>query len=114
MPNELTVQRYPWEPVPAPSTDDVVEALRRDFAYAVENTAIAVHSTNPAFRMLVNTRRGQLVPRNECKFSDGTTVELQDIGMCQPGANVPHMTVREIMTYILELAKELNLELVQS
>lgn len=110
MPNELTV-RFPWEPPAALSVDETVAALRRDFAYAVANTAVVVHSNNSAFTMTANTQRGQIVPRGEVKFQDGTTVELQDIGMCQP--NVPYMTVREIMARIWEVASELNLELVK-
>ena len=106
MSNDLTI--FPWEPTP-PAVADTVAALQRDFAYAVANTAIAVHSDNPAFTMTVNTRRGQIVPRGQVRFSDGTTVELQDIGMCQP--NVPHMTVQEIMSRIWALATELGLEL---
>lgn len=98
----------PWDEEPAaPTTAELVEAMRRDWLYAVANTAIAVHSNNDAFKMLVNTKRGQLVPRNEVKFSDGTTVELQDIGMCQPG--LPYMTVQEILGKIVEIAGELGL-----
>jgi len=108
--NELTVQRFPWEPVPSSPEDDIAK-LKNDFAYAVRNTAIAVHSSNPDFRLLANTPRGQIVPRGEVKFTDGTTLELQDIGMCQPG--IPYMTVQEIMTHIWGLAKELGLELVK-
>lgn len=110
MSNELTV-RFPWEPPAARSVEDDVAALRRDFAYAVENTAVVVHSNNPSFALVANTQRGQIVPRGECRFTDGTTVELQDIGMCQPG-NVPYMTVEEIMARIWGLARELGLELV--
>lgn len=110
MSTELAV-RFPWEP-PAPlSVGETVEALQRDFAYAVVNTAVVVHSNNEAFTMIANTRRGQIVPRGEVRFSDGTTVELQDIGMCQP--NVPHMTVQEIMTRIWSTASGLSLELVK-
>ncbi len=109
MANELTV-RFPWEPAPL-SVEDTVAALQRDFAYAVSNTAIVVHSSNPAFAMTVNTQRGQIIPRGQVRFNDGTTIELQDIGMCQP--NVPYMTVHEIMTNIWGLASELNLELVK-
>lgn len=108
MGTDVTV-RFPWEPVPIA---DTVAALQRDFAYAVTHTAIMVHSNNPAFNMLANTQRGQIVPRGQVKFSDGTTIELQDIGMCQPG-NVPYMTVQEIMTHIWGLASELGLELVR-
>lgn len=107
---ELTATRYPWEPpIELPATQDIVAALQRDFAYAVANTCIIVHSNNPAFKLIVNTKRGQIVPRGEVKFSDGTTVELLDIGMCQP--NVQHMTVQELMTQIWSLASELGLGL---
>lgn len=108
MSQELTT-RFPWELAPR-TTEETVAALQRDFAYAVVNTAIVVHSNNPAFALVANTRRGQIIPRGECKFTDGTTIELQDIGMCQPG-NVPHMTVQEIMRQIWELASELGLEI---
>lgn len=105
----------PWEAEPAaPAVSTELEThvarLTRDFAYAVANTAIFVHSNNPTFVMMANSPRGHLVPRGEVRFKDGTTVELQDIGMCQPG-NVPHMTVQEIMSLIWEKARELGLEL---
>lgn len=104
-------EQFPWEQ-PAPlSTEETVAALQRDFAYAVAFTAIMVHSSNPAFRFVANTQRGQLMPRGEVKFSDGTTIELQDIGMCQP--NVEQMTVREIFARILQISTELGLELVK-
>lgn len=100
------VTRMPWEPVPVAET---VALLQRDFAYAVQCTSVTVHSNNPAFEMLVNTPRGQIVPRNECKFTDGTTVEFQDIGMPQPGA--PFMSVKELIARVWDLARELGLEL---
>lgn len=110
MTTELTT-RFPWElPAPVRSVEDTVAALQRDFAYAVANTCIVVHSNNPAFTFVANTQRGQIVPCGEVKFSDGTTVELQDIGMCQPG-DVPHMTVQEIMSRIWMQASELGLEI---
>ena len=108
MANDLTP--FPWEPAP-PAVADTVAALQRDFAYAVTNTAVVVHSENPAFVMVANTRRGQIVPRGQVRFSDGTTVELQDIGM--PQVKVPYMTVQDIMTRIWTLANELGLELVK-
>lgn len=110
MSQELTTQ-FPWELAPR-TTEDVVTALQRDFAYAVANTAVTVHSNNPLFAFTVNTPRGQLVPRNECKFTDGTTIELSDIGMCQPG-NMPYMTVPELLEYIFQLATEQGLGLVK-
>ncbi len=103
---ELTV-RFPWEP---PTVQDTVAALQRDFAYAVANTCIVVHSNNPLFELTANTQRGQIIPRGQVKFSDGTWVELQDIGMCQPG-KIPYMTVQEIMTHIWTLASNLGLEI---
>lgn len=111
MSNELTTQRFPWEPAPIRATEEIVAALQRDFAYAVAHTAIVVQSGNPSMVFTANTQRGQIVPHGQVKFSDGTTVELQDIGMCQP--NVPYMTVQEIMTHIWALASELGLELVK-
>lgn len=110
MSQELTT-RFPWELAPR-ATEDIVAALQHDFAYAVVNTAVIVHSNNPAFSLVANTRRGQIIPRGECKFTDGTTVELQDIGM--PQVKVPYLTVQEIMTKIWELASELNIELVKT
>jgi hypothetical protein len=99
---------FPWDP-PRRSIEDTIELIRNDFAYAVANTCIVVHSNNPAFAFIANTARGQLVPRGEVKFSDGTTIELQDIGMCQP--NVPYMTVPQIMSRLWKLASELKLEI---
>lgn len=108
MGNEV-VQRWPWEVAPAePSLEETVRLLQRDFAIAVQLTAIVVHSNREEFRMTVNTRRGQIIPRGECRFSDGTTIEFQDIGMCQP--NVHTMAVQEIMAKVLEIAAELGLE----
>lgn len=112
---------FPWEQLPATqeaaelpaprNVEDVVTALQRDFAYAVRMTAVVVHSNNPAFAAVVNTDRGQIIPCGECKFTDGTTVELQDIGMCQP--NTPYMTVQEIMAQVWDTATDLGLELVK-
>lgn len=106
MTNEVTVQRFPWEPVPV---EDTVRLLQRDFAYAMTHTAVLVHSNCEALSMLVNTPRGQIVPRGECKFTDGTTFELQDVGMPQPGA--PMMSVKELMARVWDLAREIGLEL---
>lgn len=100
---------YPWEkPVPA-VIENTVALLQRDFAYAVTYTAVLVHSKHVALKMLVNTRRGQIVPRGECRFTDGTTFELQDVGMPQP--NCPEMTVPDLMAKIWETAREHGLEL---
>ncbi len=103
--NDLVV-KFPWEP---PTVQDTVAALQRDFAYAVSNTAVVVHSNNPLFELTANTQRGQTIPRGQVKFSDGTTVELQDIGM--PQVKVPYLTVQEIMTHIWTLASDLGLEI---
>lgn len=102
----LTTQRFPWEPVPVSET---LALLQRDFAYAVAHTAVTVHSSRPELRMLVNTKRGQIIPLGECRFTDGTTFELQDIGMPQVGAS--SMSVQELMTRLWEIARELELEL---
>lgn len=106
----MTQELFPWDP-PRRSVEDTVALIQNDFAYAVANTAIAVHSNNPAFAFMANTQRGQLVPRGEVKFTDGTTVELQDIGMCQP--NTPYMSVQQIMSRIWKLANDLGLEIVK-
>lgn len=99
---------FPWDP-PRRSVEDTVALLQNDFAYAVANTCVVVHSNNPAFAFIANTQRGQLVPRGEVKFTDGTTVELQDIGMCQP--NTPYLSVQQIMSRIWKLASDLGLEI---
>lgn len=109
---------FPWDPPlpaviePAPIAQPLepFQALQRDVAYMVTHTAIKVHSPHPELQILVNTVRGQIVPRNECKFTDGTGFELQDIGMPQPG-DVPAMSVRELLARIWEVARELGLEL---
>ncbi|MEL7086876.1 MAG: hypothetical protein AAGL98_00290 [Planctomycetota bacterium] len=103
---ELTQQRFPWEPVPI---DETVAALQRDFAYAVQYTAVLVHSNEPALSMLVNTQRGQIVPRGRCVFAGGSYAEFQDIGMPQPGA--PVMTVPELLARVYDVARDLGLEL---
>lgn len=111
---------FPWEQLPAVqaapeppavrSTEDTVALLQRDFAYAVQMTAVLVHSNQPALAMLINTARGQIVPRGQCKFTDGSTVEFQDIGMPQP--NAPLMTVQELMARVWNIASELGLEII--
>lgn len=108
---ELTNEiRFPWEVLPVVrTTEDTVALLQRDFAYAVQYTSVLVHTKHPALQMLVNTRRGQIVPRGQCKFTDGTTFELQDLGMPQP--NSPEMTVAELMAEIWEAARKSGLEL---
>ena len=114
---------YPWEqtheltlaqvaeihaPAPMP-VETVVQALQADMRYALANTAVMVHSEHEALQLLVNTRRGQIIPRGECWFTDGTKFELQDIGMPQVGA--PEMTVPELVTKLWELVGQLGLEL---
>lgn len=106
MANDLTPQRLPWEPVPVGET---VTKLQADLRFIVAYTAVMVHSKHETLQMLVNTRRGQIVPRGECKFSDGSAMEFQDIGMPQPGA--PVMTVQELVAKAWETAKILGLEL---
>jgi len=103
---ELAVQRFPWEPAPVTET---VAAMQRDMAYMVTHTAVLVHSNRPELQMLVNTARGQIVPRGQCKFTDGSTMELQDIGM--PQVNAPTMTVNELMARLWGLAREAGLEI---
>lgn len=107
---------YPWEQThelttaevaPATQLEGTVSALQRDFAYAVTHTAVVVHSPHASLQMLVNTPRGQIVPRGECRFTDGTALEFQDIGMPQPGA--PTMTVQELMARAWGIARELGL-----
>lgn len=107
---ELTT-RFPWEPEPVTLEDTArtVKLLQQDMQYAVLFTAVLVHSKHEALRMLVNTARGQIIPRGECKFKDGTAVEFQDVGMPQPGA--PQMTVQELTAKIWDVARELGLEL---
>lgn len=101
---------FPWETTPVRTTEETVAALQRDLAYAVTHTAVLVHSNQPALAMLVNTSRGQVVPRGECNFTDGSKFELQDIGMPQVGA--PVMSVQELMLRIWEITRELGLELI--
>jgi hypothetical protein len=112
---------FPWDPPPLPvvtepaaapavlSTEDVVHALQRDMAFMVTHTAVRVHSPHAALQMTVNTERGQIVPRGECKFTDGSTMKLQDIGMPQVG--VPLMPVKDLMALAWKVARDLGLEL---
>lgn len=97
---------FPWEPPPR-SIEDTIALLQSDFAYAVMHTAVVVHSNNSALVFTANTQRGQLVPRGEVKFLDGTTIELQDIGM--PQVNAQYMTVQQIIARVWKLADELGL-----
>lgn len=89
------------------STEDVVAALQRDFAYAVTHTAVLVHSSHDELQILVNTQRGQIIPRGECKLTDGTTIEFQDIGMAQVGA--PLMSVKELLGQVWTIVAKLGL-----
>lgn len=98
--------RFPWE---VRTTEETLLALQHDVAYMVTHTAVLVRGSNSAFDMLVNTPRGQIMPRGECKFADGTVFELQDVGMPQPGA--PAMTMRELMAQLWDIARDLGLEL---
>lgn len=112
---------YPWEQLPAvqdvpepPAVADPITLLQRDFAFAVQYTAVIVHSTHESLRILVNTRRGQIVPRGKVKYnnaygSDPHEIEFQDVGMPQP--NVPEMTVQELMAHVWRLTQELGLEI---
>lgn len=109
MSTELTPFRFPWEPAPPPTTEQTVVAIQRDLAYIVTHTAVVVHSERQELRVLVNTLRGQIVPAGKVKFTDGTTIELQDIGMPQVGAT--ELSVRDLMTHIWGTAKRLGLEL---
>lgn len=106
MTNDVATQRFPWEPTPV---DETVALLQRDIAYMVTHTAVLVHSNRVELRMLFNSPRGQIIPRGECKFTDGSTLELQDIGMPQPGADV--MTVQELMARVWQIVYDLGLEL---
>ena len=105
---ELTT-RFPWEPA-VQTTEDTVKLIQADLLYMTQYTAVMVHSPHEALQIVVNTRRGQIVPRGECKFSDGSALEFQDIGCPQPGA--AEMTVQELMTYVLDVARANGLELV--
>lgn len=107
---------WPWEQVPTvqpapepPSVAVTVELLQRDLAYMVTHTAVLVRSKHEALTMLVNTPRGQIIPAGPCKLSDGSTFELQDIGMPQPKA--PLMTVKELLDQIWDVVQKLGLEI---
>lgn len=106
----MTDDLFPWEPR-RPSVEEVVELLQQDFAYAVTHTAVKVHSNNPGLVFIANTHRGQLIPRGEAKLPDGTSIELQDMGM--PQVNAQYMTVQQIMSRVWKLASDLGLELAQ-
>jgi hypothetical protein len=105
----------PWEqsaPPAAPDLEGTVKALQRDVGYMVTHTAVIVHATGPhaaALGMLFNTRRGQLIPVGEAKYTDGHTIRFQDLGMPQPRA--PEMTVQEAVRVLFDAAQRLGLEI---
>lgn len=101
--------RFPWEPA-VPSTADTVAMMQRDLTYMVSHTAVLVRSNRPELAMLVNTPRGQIVPRGQSTFTDGVTMEMQDIGMPQVGA--PEMTIHELGAHLWGVVSSLGLELV--
>lgn len=103
MAQELTT-RFPWEPVPV---EETLALLQRDVAYMVTHTAVLVHSNQAALEMLVNTARGQIVPRGECVFTDGSKFELQDMGMPQIGA--PTMSVQKLLAHLQDIVQQLGL-----
>lgn len=109
MGNDLAPHRYPWEPAPAKTPSDEIALIQRDLQYMVRCTGVLVHSSRDALAMMVNTPRGQIIPVNECVFTDGTTFKLQDIGMPQPGA--PEMTIPELLAQLWDVAQSLGLEL---
>ena len=91
-------------------TIDTVKALQADMLFAVKHTAILVRSSNSSLRMVVNIERGSDIPSGVCTFTDGTTIEFQDIGMPQPG--VPTMTAQELGKAVFSKVTELGLEIV--
>lgn len=105
---ELT--KFPWEQLPARPLDEQFAALQKDVAYIVRFTAILVRSKHEALAMLVNTPRGQIVPQGACRFTDGSTLEFQDIGAPQP--NCPTMTIAELLRLVYDRATDLGLALV--
>ena len=106
MTDDLVPHRMPWEPAPLTET---VALIQRDLATMVACTAVLVRSERPELRMVVNTPRGQIIPRGVCNFSDGSTTEFQDLGMPQPGAEM--MLIGELMARVWDRAQELGLEL---
>ena len=103
----LPAEVEPAQPPAAMSTEDTVSALQRDFAYAMHNTAVLVHSKHEALQILVNTPRGQIIPRGECRLTDGSTIEFQDIGMPQVGA--PLMDIKKLVAEVLDVVSKLGL-----
>lgn len=110
--------RFPWEQetlpaapepaAPAMPIEKQVELLTRDFATAVAYTAVLVHSPHAALQILVNVPRGQIIPQGVAKYSDGSTVYFQDIGMPQPGA--PFEDMPWLLRTVFEITQELKLE----
>ena len=97
----------PWDTVPVTETVALIQA---DLRYMTSHTSVIVRSNRPELQILVNTPRGQIVPRNECTFTDGTTLEFTDVGMPQPGR--PEMTVKELIAHVWCVARDLGLEIV--
>lgn len=108
--SEVT-KRFPWEPEPPSvrTTEETVTAIQRDLAYMVTHTAVRVHSNRPELTIVVNTPRGQIIPMGEVKYRGGYTVELQDIGMPQPGA--VEMKINELAAHVHATALFAGLEL---
>lgn len=105
---EITI-RMPWDAVPAVRTvEDDVQSLKGDLAYIITHTSVLVHSKHTALQMLFNTARGQIIPRGECKLSDGSVVEFYDTGMPRP--NAPALPVKDIIFKVLEIVQTLGLE----
>jgi hypothetical protein len=104
----------PWAQPGPPAVADVAEKLRRlqeDVGTIVTHTGVMVHATGPhaaALSMLVNTRRGQLMPTGVARYTDGTTIQFQDIGMPQPGA--PFMTLPELFQQLYGIVQQLGLQ----
>lgn len=107
----MGIIKAPWDPPDEepPSLAETITAIQRDMAFACRYTAILVRSSDERLRMVINTERGQKPPPGEGVFTDGTTIEMQDIGMPQP--NVPTMTVQEMIQAVIDKATELGLEL---
>ena len=103
----LPAEVGPAQPPAAMSTEDTVSALQRDFAYAMHNTAVLVHSKHEALQILVNTPRGQIIPRGKCRLTDGSTIEFQDIGMPQVGA--PLMDIKKLVAEVFDVVSKLGL-----
>lgn len=104
--------KFPWDAETLPAAverplDDTIRALQHDFAYAVAHTAVVVHSKHEALQLLVNTPRGQVIPRGECKLTDGSTIEFQDIGMPQVGARL--LSVKELLGEVWGIVAGLGL-----